>query len=182
MFKTTSGPATRLSLQLSKLTFVLFFLVVSDHFGILIVNGGFVCQNEWDEKDAKVVCTMMGFSSETKGVPIPSGFVYLPPKDSQFIADRMNCKGDEDSLRHCSYSTSIGANCGQYTAAGVVCMDPSGLKLSGGSYAREGNVLLGDKPVCDKSWDKNDAQVVCNSLFGHEFDRGHVPVFKATTG
>ena len=68
--------------------------------------------------------------------------------------------------------------CAVNQAAGVVCIDANKLKLVGGSK-RDGNVYIGDLPVCGKAWDKLDAQVVCNSLYANDFSerRGVVPVF-----
>ena len=38
------------------------------------------------------------------------------------------------------------------------------LGLIGGAKDSEGNVFIDGKPVCDKNWDLNDAEVVCKQF------------------
>lgn len=38
------------------------------------------------------------------------------------------------------------------------------MSLAGGSAPGEGNVLVDGRPVCDDSWDSQDAAVVCRML------------------
>ena len=69
-------------------------------------------------------------------------------------------------------------NCGGGEGAGVVCVDAAKLNLKGGTK-RDGGVYIGNYPVCDDLWETRDAQVVCNQLYGHEFQERNriVPVF-----
>uniref|UniRef100_A0A3Q0RPL9 SRCR domain-containing protein n=1 Tax=Amphilophus citrinellus TaxID=61819 RepID=A0A3Q0RPL9_AMPCI len=80
---------------------------------------GTVCDDEWDFKDAQVVCRAMdcgppqaaksdAFFGEGQGV------IWL---------DDVNCLGNETSLIHCRRSSFGENNCGHGEDAGVICSD-----------------------------------------------------------
>ena len=45
----------------------------------------------------------------------------------------------------------------------IYCAE-DGVSLRGGSTANEGNLFVGNQPVCDADWDLVDAHVVCRML------------------
>ena len=54
---------------------------------------GTVCNDDWDIKDANVVCSQLGF---VKAVETPSFYVY-GTGSGQIWLDHVNCVGDESS-------------------------------------------------------------------------------------
>ena len=152
----------------------------SDHFGAVLIGGRPVCHSQWDDNDAKVVCRQLGFPSNARAVAMRKGFFGI--SSTNYLINEVRCNGSELTIHDCEYRTMN--NCGKLSGAGVACVDPGRLSLKGGLLGRDGNVYISDDPICDSDWDKNDAQVVCNSLYGELFEeRGRVvPVFKATTG
>ena len=76
----------------------------------------FFSDDYWDDSDARVVCRMLGFSSNGATAVLYSTYGSVV---DNFIMDDVNCDGTEDSLEDCSYSPTD--NCGTSEGAGVIC-------------------------------------------------------------
>eukprot|EP00092_Neocalanus_flemingeri_P006029 GFUD01006497.1.p1 GENE.GFUD01006497.1~~GFUD01006497.1.p1 ORF type:complete len:1454 (-),score=172.81 GFUD01006497.1:158-4519(-) len=89
-----------------------------DYGGNVVFNGETVCDSSWDDKDANVVCRILGYSSGTS----TTGSKFGP--GLPHIITAVECNGNERSLLDCKY-WAIDDNrnhwCGKDRAAGVVC-------------------------------------------------------------
>jgi deleted-in-malignant-brain-tumors protein 1 len=119
--------------------------------GNVFINGRAVCDDFWSQNDANVICKMLGFIG---GTPTEQSYFGMVP--SNFGMDNVLCDGTESDILDCPHDTSH--NCGPNEGAGVMCTQ---VRLIGG---HEGNVLIGNQPVCDDFWDESDAIVVCRML------------------
>ena len=70
-----------------------------------------VCDNAWSQEDAKVACRQLGLSTRGKSkfsflnhvieqYTVPGGQINT----QKFWMDKVNCKGDEESLFECKHS------------------------------------------------------------------------------
>lgn len=79
---------------------------------------GTVCDDNWDIKDANVVCRELGYSSASSA---PSSAAYGQGTGPIWISNT-SCLGNEDSLLTCGYQWISGnAGCSHSKDAGVVC-------------------------------------------------------------
>ncbi|KAL8176302.1 UNVERIFIED_CONTAM: hypothetical protein K2H54_030405 [Gekko kuhli] len=125
---------------------------------------GTVCDDGWDLNDATVVCRNLDC-----GTPIsaPHGARFGRGMDPIWLDD-VECTGTESSLSDCKAKPFGTNNCNHGEDAGVVCSDD--LRLVNGSNRCSGRVEI--RPahseqwgtVCDRTWDINDAEVVCRQL------------------
>lgn len=80
---------------------------------------GTVCDDDWDDNDARVVCRMLGYQGSAQGLQ------GTPTTGGQGIIwlDDVQCTGSETSLAQCrGNSFDIGfANCGHSEDARVIC-------------------------------------------------------------
>jgi len=132
---------------------------------------GTVCDNSWDIDDANVVCSQLGFRRASGA---PGGAKYGQGSGSIWM-NRVSCQGGEASLQQCRRGRLGTADCSHRMDASVEC---EGVRLvNGGALYGRVEVYHNGKwgTVCGKSWDINDANVVCREL-------GYSRAFGASTG
>ncbi|KAI4872548.1 hypothetical protein NFI96_003105 [Prochilodus magdalenae] len=121
---------------------------------------GTVCGDNWDMRDAAVVCRELGCG---EAVDVLSD-AHFGPGSGPIWMDDVDCSGSESTLKSCSSLASSKHNCDHSKDAGVICSE---VRLVGGSHCSgRVEVLHGETwyTVCDADFDQQDAEVVCREL------------------
>ncbi|XP_071888243.1 scavenger receptor cysteine-rich domain-containing protein DMBT1-like [Anas platyrhynchos] len=125
---------------------------------------GTVCDDDWDLRDAEVVCRQLGCGM---AVSAP-GSAEFGQGSSHIWLQGVECTGTEAALSKCRARPEGVHLCHHGEDAGVVCSDPPEVRLVNGSNRCSGRVeVLHNQQwgsVCDDDWDLDDAQVVCRQL------------------
>ncbi|XP_075301986.1 scavenger receptor cysteine-rich domain-containing protein DMBT1 isoform X3 [Opisthocomus hoazin] len=130
---------------------------------------GTVCDDNWDLLDAEVVCRQLDCG---RALSAPGGGQFGHGEGIIWM-DEANCTGMETTLSACRARPWGNNNCYHGEDAGVVCSDaiipePAHLRLANGSHRCAGRVEVLHQEewgaVCDRGWDKQDAEVVCRQL------------------
>eukprot|EP00057_Strongylocentrotus_purpuratus_P020273 XP_011674747.1 PREDICTED: deleted in malignant brain tumors 1 protein-like [Strongylocentrotus purpuratus] len=113
-----------------------------------VMHGGSwqtICSEQWDLRDARVVCRMLGFD----GALDAPGSARFGQGSGRILLNYVNCEGTEDNLADSH-------------------PNPFQVRLVGGSNDADGRVeVLYDGSwgtICDTWWDLRDARVVCRML------------------
>ncbi|KAH1168453.1 neurotrypsin-like [Mauremys mutica] len=127
---------------------------------------GTICDDQWDNRDAEVVCRQLGFNGTAKAL----SWAHYGQGSGPILLDEVECSGNELSLDQCKKNNWGQQNCDHIEDAGVSC-DPfteGMVRLAGGRTPSEGRVEVyyrGDwGTVCDDGWTALSAQVVCRQL------------------
>ncbi|XP_049341163.1 deleted in malignant brain tumors 1 protein-like isoform X15 [Astyanax mexicanus] len=121
---------------------------------------GSVCGNNWDMRDAAVVCRELGCGEAVDTYQES----YFGSASGPIWMDNVHCSGSESTLRNCESAGWGKHNCDHSKDAGVIC---SGVRVVGGSHCSERvEVLHGESwvTVCDADFNQQDAEVVCREL------------------
>ncbi|KAL5253602.1 hypothetical protein ACHWQZ_G013415 [Mnemiopsis leidyi] len=135
--------------------------------GLLLYNGGTVCDDSFSENSADAICREMGYSGSSSWVS-GSSYSYGENQTSLDITlDDVQCSDDDwDS---CSYSTSH--NCGHSEDVFLTCFGESieGFHLVD-RYGEEifgterGLLLYNGGTVCDDSFSEDSANAICREM------------------
>ena len=79
---------------------------------------GTVCDNDWDENDALVVCRQLGFGDVATTL---QAFSPLASTSTPIWLDSVGCSGQEDKLIDCRHSGVGIHNCNHSNDAAVIC-------------------------------------------------------------
>uniref|UniRef100_A0A3B4AWE5 Neurotrypsin n=1 Tax=Periophthalmus magnuspinnatus TaxID=409849 RepID=A0A3B4AWE5_9GOBI len=135
---------------------------------------GSICDDQWDDRDAEVVCRQLGFS----GVAKAWSWAHFGQGTGPILLDAVRCTGNELFLGQCRRGDWEQHNCDHMEDAGVSCSPYTDgvVRLVGGDTPWEGRVEVlhnGDwGTICDDHWTQQHAQVICRQL-GY---RGHAEV------
>ncbi|XP_052086520.1 deleted in malignant brain tumors 1 protein-like [Mytilus californianus] len=124
---------------------------------------GTICDDNFDDFDAKVICKMLGFINTN---PTVHRNGYFGKGHGKVMMNNLDCSGRERDVNECSFPGWEKNNCAHNKAVGVSCATP--VRLVGGPIPSQGRleVYNGDTwgSVCDNSFDQKDAIVVCRTL------------------
>ncbi|CAG0897803.1 unnamed protein product, partial [Darwinula stevensoni] len=102
---------------------------------------GSICDDEWDDRDAQVVCRELGLP----GVAHATQNSYFGEAKARIWMDNVYCMGDEETLSACRFDGWGINDCGKNEGAGVTCDALSSSTTSTSRTSSE--TLSGDMPV-----------------------------------
>ncbi|XP_017282854.1 deleted in malignant brain tumors 1 protein [Kryptolebias marmoratus] len=123
---------------------------------------GTVCDDDWDIRDAQVVCRSMDCG--TAKTAKTSGF--FGPGQGDIWLDDVNCIGNETSLVHCRRPMFGENNCGHGEDAGVICS--ADLRLINGTDQCSGRIEIYHNdhwsPIYNINFGMTETTVVCREM------------------
>ncbi|XP_069449500.1 neurotrypsin isoform X3 [Ovis canadensis] len=139
---------------------------------------GTVCDDQWDDADAEVVCRQLGLS----GIAKAWNQAYFGEGSGPVMLDEVRCTGNELSIEQCPKSSWGEHNCDHKEDAGVSCtpLTDGVIRLAGGEGAHEGRLEVYHRgqwgTVCDDGWTDLNTYVVCRQLgfkYGKQASANH---------
>ncbi|KAM7384672.1 hypothetical protein PAMA_011838 [Pampus argenteus] len=125
---------------------------------------GTVCDDQWDLKDADVVCAQLGCGY---ALSVTGQGGLFPRGRGPIHLDEVNCTGGEGNLWACP-AAQDDSDCGHKEDAGVVCSEMRAVRLTGGLDRCSGKVEIHRNgswgTLCNTCWDIDMASLVCSML------------------
>ena len=100
---------------------------------------GTICDDHWDNNDAKVVCRMLNYYHFSKYIysiyyvivilllyisgATATSVAYFGRGSGSILLDDVQCTGNETSIFSCSHNSIGSHNCDHSNDAGVVCFE-----------------------------------------------------------
>lgn len=132
---------------------------------------GTVCQQNFDQKAASVLCRTLGYSGQYAAVRQKVYFGEGYSRSKVWLGN-ITCNGNETSLFNCQMNPFGKSGCYHSQDVGIDC-EPwmkvyLGIRLVNGTTPRSGRIEVHHNStwatVCDRSWGVNEAAVACNQL------------------
>ncbi|CAC5370696.1 unnamed protein product [Mytilus coruscus] len=134
---------------------------------------GSVCDTNFGNEEATVVCRMLGFKDRTTE-SYARNASFFGSSSNPILLDQISCTGSELDINACRTKKWGFHTCDNDHEAGVLCR-ASNLRLSGGSHTMEGRVevLFNGKwsTICDEEWDDNEATTICRMLTSYPLNK-----------
>ncbi|XP_035260173.1 deleted in malignant brain tumors 1 protein-like [Anguilla anguilla] len=125
---------------------------------------GMVCDADFDQRDAEVVCRELGCGVSKELL----GAAAFGQGEGQVWAEDIQCSGNESHIYYCPRAPSQNQSCSHGNDVGLVCSGSVDVRLVNGSSPCAGRVEVYHQgewgAVCDDDWDMPDAGVVCRQL------------------
>ncbi|XP_030598244.1 scavenger receptor cysteine-rich type 1 protein M130-like isoform X2 [Archocentrus centrarchus] len=122
-----------------------------------------VCEADFDQQDAEVVCRELGCGPPA----VPQGALY-GEVEAPVWSKEFQCGGHESALLDCRSSGSARTSCSPGKAVGLTCSDSYDIRLVGGASRCAGTLelkLLGEwRPMSGRLWTVNESAVICEHL------------------
>ncbi|XP_067431506.1 scavenger receptor cysteine-rich type 1 protein M130-like [Thunnus thynnus] len=119
-----------------------------------------VCEADFDQQDAEVVCRELGCGAPSVRQGALYGEVEAPMWTKEF-----QCGGHESTLLDCGRSDSARSTCSPGKAVGLTCSEP--VRLVGGASRCAGTLEVKRsewRPVSDLHWTMKEAAAACRDL------------------
>ena len=91
---------------------------------------GRICSDGWDDNDAKVFCSELGFQYGKAYEHFLFNSYYYYSSTGPFWTTNVQCQGSESRLRDCQLTMGGVSQCRSGKAAGVLCTSTDGETLS----------------------------------------------------
>lgn len=88
-----------------------------------------VCDDEWDDRDARVLCTEMGFKDGIAETGSVLGTEQNPNAEPNKAFTQFGCMGNEEILEHCPNNT-LTTKCQAMNRASAICYNQSVINVN----------------------------------------------------
>ncbi|XP_023560196.1 neurotrypsin isoform X2 [Octodon degus] len=139
---------------------------------------GTICDDQWDDADAEVICRQLGLS----GIAKAWNQAYFGEGSGPILLDEVHCTGNELSIEQCPKSSWGEHNCNHKEDAGVSCtpLTDGVIRLAGGKGSQEGRLEVYYRgqwgTVCDDGWTELNTYMACRQLgfkYGKQVSPNH---------